>query len=256
MSAFGEFLYTLRKEKGMTQAELAAALGVTNKAVSKWETGEAMPETSLLLPLSRILGVTVDELLEGKRASSEETANETASETVNKEKTDETQNREARDKIEFDLGDIRGHIFTRGKDDEIRAHICTKNKSLTDVISGAICGTVFMLGILAYLIVGSVLDLWHPYWIIIPVCALLCGIIGAICDFANKEKRKLKAAHGENPVIGMICACVMLSCIIAFLLASTFTGLWHPLWIIVVVGAVFCAITGTVGKILTFKKQS
>ena len=59
MNGFGEFLYTLRKEKGITQAELAAALGVTNKAVSKWETGEAMPETAQLLHISRIFGVTV-----------------------------------------------------------------------------------------------------------------------------------------------------------------------------------------------------
>ncbi|MDE7348345.1 MAG: helix-turn-helix domain-containing protein, partial [Clostridia bacterium] len=57
MNDFGDFLYALRKEKGMTQAQLADLLGVTNKAVSKWETGEAMPETSLLLPLSRVLGV-------------------------------------------------------------------------------------------------------------------------------------------------------------------------------------------------------
>ena len=54
MNDFGEFLFKLRKEKGMTQAELAQALGVTNKAVSKWETGEAMPETALLLSLIHI----------------------------------------------------------------------------------------------------------------------------------------------------------------------------------------------------------
>lgn len=54
MNEFGNFLYALRKEKGMTQADLAQALGVTNKAVSKWETGEAMPETGLLLSLIHI----------------------------------------------------------------------------------------------------------------------------------------------------------------------------------------------------------
>ena len=47
MNTFGEFLFSLRKEKGMTQAELAEKLGVSNKAVSKWETNEAMPETGL-----------------------------------------------------------------------------------------------------------------------------------------------------------------------------------------------------------------
>lgn len=64
---FGDFLYSLRKEKGYTQADLAAKLNITNKAVSKWETGEAFPDTAQLLPLSDIFSVTVDELLRGER---------------------------------------------------------------------------------------------------------------------------------------------------------------------------------------------
>lgn len=67
MKNFGEFLYTLRKEKGMTQAELADRLDITNKAVSKWETGESFPETAQLVPIARIFGVSVDELLKGER---------------------------------------------------------------------------------------------------------------------------------------------------------------------------------------------
>lgn len=70
MNDFGNFLYTLRKAKGYTQAELADKLGVTNKAVSKWETGEAFPETAQLLPLADIFGVTTDELLRGRSAQS------------------------------------------------------------------------------------------------------------------------------------------------------------------------------------------
>ncbi len=69
MTAFGNFLYALRKEKGMTQQELAEKLNITNKAVSKWETGEAFPETAQLVPLADIFGVTVDELLRGKRSA-------------------------------------------------------------------------------------------------------------------------------------------------------------------------------------------
>lgn len=67
MSDFGNFLYGLRKEKNMTQADLADLLGVTNKAVSKWEMGAAFPETSQLVPIADIFGVTVDELLKGRR---------------------------------------------------------------------------------------------------------------------------------------------------------------------------------------------
>lgn len=70
MNEFGNYLYTLRKAKGYTQAELADKLGVTNKAVSKWETGEAFPETAQLVPLADIFGVTTDELLRGRSAQS------------------------------------------------------------------------------------------------------------------------------------------------------------------------------------------
>ena len=69
MSKFSDLLYELRKEKNLTQSELAEKLGITNKAVSKWETGEAMPDTAQLLPLAEILGVSVDELLRGERRS-------------------------------------------------------------------------------------------------------------------------------------------------------------------------------------------
>ena len=76
MNEFGNYLYSLRKSKGMTQQELADILGVTNKAISKWETGEAFPETAQLIPLSNIFGVTVDDLLRG-RAREENTPPET-----------------------------------------------------------------------------------------------------------------------------------------------------------------------------------
>ncbi|MBQ8768998.1 MAG: helix-turn-helix transcriptional regulator [Oscillospiraceae bacterium] len=65
--AFGNFLYQLRTEKGLSQAQLGEMLGVTNKAVSKWETGSAKPNTSLLSRLADILGVTVEELFACKR---------------------------------------------------------------------------------------------------------------------------------------------------------------------------------------------
>lgn len=60
---FGAFVATLRKEKGLTQKELAERLFISDKAVSKWETGASIPDTALLMPLADILGVTVTELL-------------------------------------------------------------------------------------------------------------------------------------------------------------------------------------------------
>jgi len=59
----GAFIAQLRKEKGYTQKELADKLFLSNKAVSKWETGASIPDTTLLIPLAEILGVSVTELL-------------------------------------------------------------------------------------------------------------------------------------------------------------------------------------------------
>lgn len=63
--AFGSFLAQLRREKGMTQKELAACLYVSDKAVSKWERGLSVLDISLLVPLAEQLNVTVAELLQG-----------------------------------------------------------------------------------------------------------------------------------------------------------------------------------------------
>ena len=71
--AFGAFLVRLRKEKGLTQRELAEQLYVSDKAVSKWERGLSLPDISLLTPLAEILGVTVTELLRGERLEGAET---------------------------------------------------------------------------------------------------------------------------------------------------------------------------------------
>lgn len=62
------FIYELRKEKNMTQKQLAEAIGLTDKAVSKWERGQGYPDIASLPLLAETLGVTVGELLDGKRA--------------------------------------------------------------------------------------------------------------------------------------------------------------------------------------------
>ena len=62
----GKFIASKRKEKNMTQEDLANILGVTNKTVSRWENGNYMPDLSLLKPLSEALGVSLNELLSGK----------------------------------------------------------------------------------------------------------------------------------------------------------------------------------------------
>ena len=61
----GAFIARRRKELDMTQKELAEKLGITDRAVSKWETGRSMPDLSLLQPLSHVLKIDVNDLLNG-----------------------------------------------------------------------------------------------------------------------------------------------------------------------------------------------
>lgn len=69
----GSFIRELRKERGLTQRDLADRLHITDRAVSKWERGLNAPDIALLEPLSELLGVTVGELIRGERDREEET---------------------------------------------------------------------------------------------------------------------------------------------------------------------------------------
>ncbi len=61
----GKFIAECRKKENLTQAQLAERLNITDRAVSKWENGRAMPDTSIMLELCNILGISVNELLSG-----------------------------------------------------------------------------------------------------------------------------------------------------------------------------------------------
>ena len=63
----GQFIKAIRKEKNLTQREVAERLGISEKTVSKWETGNGLPEVSLMLPLCELLEISVNELLSGER---------------------------------------------------------------------------------------------------------------------------------------------------------------------------------------------
>lgn len=65
----GKFIAETRKAQSMTQKQLADALSISDKTVSKWECGKGLPEVSLMLPLCDILHITVNDLLSGTKVS-------------------------------------------------------------------------------------------------------------------------------------------------------------------------------------------
>ena len=68
----GKYIFELRKEKNMTQEQLAEKMGVTNKSISRWENGNTLPDISLLVQLSDILNTTLPELINGRKMTKEE----------------------------------------------------------------------------------------------------------------------------------------------------------------------------------------
>ena len=67
----GKFIASCRKEQGMTQAVLAEKLGISDRAISKWETGKSMPDSGIMLELCDLLKINVNELLSGERIMTE-----------------------------------------------------------------------------------------------------------------------------------------------------------------------------------------
>ncbi|MGN0514051.1 MAG: helix-turn-helix domain-containing protein [Lachnospiraceae bacterium] len=65
----GKFIADTRKERNMTQQQLADVLSISNKTVSKWECGKGLPEVSLMLPLCETLQISVNDLLTGARVA-------------------------------------------------------------------------------------------------------------------------------------------------------------------------------------------
>ena len=83
LDKIGKFIALNRKNKGLTQEQLAEKLGVTNKTFSRWETGKYMPDLSLLKPLSEELGITLNELLSGEKIKEEKIVENTERSILN-----------------------------------------------------------------------------------------------------------------------------------------------------------------------------
>lgn len=99
----GKFIAECRREKNMTQRQLAEQLGISDKTISKWETGKGLPEAGFMVPLGEILGISVNELLTGERIPEEEY----------QEKAEETMVALAEMKAEVE--EVKKKVLTMGK---------------------------------------------------------------------------------------------------------------------------------------------
>lgn len=77
VAKIGRFIQEKRKSKNLTQSELAQLLFITDRAVSKWECGRSLPDSSIMLELCKVLGISVNELLLGEEIPMEKSSNQT-----------------------------------------------------------------------------------------------------------------------------------------------------------------------------------
>lgn len=138
----GCLLRTLRKEKGMTQEQMAEIFGVTNRTVSRWENGKNMPDVSILVEISKYFDVSILELIEGERKQ---------------------------DKM---MTDNKEELQTLANYADQQKGIILKNVHRTDLIN-------FLLCILAITAIPKFEETRHIGWLIAEVIPLgaMCGIL-------------------------------------------------------------------------------
>ena len=98
MIRIGKFIAELRKKQGLTQEQLGENIGVTNKTISRWETGNYLPPADALMAMSELFSVSINEILSGRRLSDQEYKNAAEENLVQSIKTSSF---ELKDRIEF-----------------------------------------------------------------------------------------------------------------------------------------------------------
>jgi len=161
----GTFIAELRSERGMTQKELSEALNVSDKAISRWETGKGYPDVSSLMALSEFFSVSVNELLSGKRIDIEKlptTADENVLEVIRKnERINKKQKKQVAIYTLLLIIAISPVLFILGKSlfETFTTEIKVEN-ILTSVISFVVAVAVLIVGLI---IKGGNLSVLHSY---------------------------------------------------------------------------------------------
>ena len=205
-----ERLFNLRKNKKLSQEELANILGVSRQTISKWETGESTPDFDKIIPLCEFYGITSDELLSGKKdiieTKKEENRNNFARNmaiaiglyiisVVFVVVADEIFNQEI---IGISLFFIVNAIATslivyssiKYKSEEVQ-----EEKTENPIVS-QVCGIIALVGVITYLIISFLTGAWHISWIIFIIMGLCCAIVKLI--FSLKEENNNNKEGSDN----------------------------------------------------------
>lgn len=241
-------LVTLRKRNSLSQEALAEKLGISRQAVSKWERAEASPDTDNLILLSRIYGISMDELLSTEDEIPVSYMNTDEAELPEKEKPGEEgeilpSEKEPDEYVHIGLNGIH----CKDQDSEVHVgwkgiHVIEKGKDEVHLDSNGIyvngkrydshffrewAGTEFpftLLVIAAFIAIGVLTRAWHPAWVIFLTIPLFHSCVVA---FRRKDMGRF-----AFPVL----------IILIYLLLGIFKRLWHPGWLLFLTVPVYYAI--------------
>lgn len=263
-------LVKLRKQKGLSQEELADKLGLSRQAVSKWERAEASPDTDNLICLAKLYGISLDQLLntdddldtivneqvkkddEVEEEKVEETT--TSGEKVNKDKVHID-----KDGIHIESEDQTVHIdksgiFVNGEDikekihDHVHQEIVTEKKVSKPLYEGIIESSLFFVMLIAYIVLGFVIGAkaWSTFWILIFIPDIIVSTARSI------RKRKFTCF---NVTFLVLFAYFLVSYLLPTFIAPM-PYLWHPLWVLFLVIPLYYITFGGVDKALAIKANN
>lgn len=204
-------LTALRKHFSLSQEALAEKIGVSRQAISKWERGEASPDTDNLMMLSSLYSVSLDDLL-GEKTAEEIIDKLKAAAEKKAEETSKTQSEAAPPEVAETSGQ---GFYSNTPETENTAE---KKEELQSLGKKLLRIPYFLVAIILFLVIGFSSGLWHPAWMLfltIPAYYLTAWAIMA----KTKKGMLLKLP-------------VYLYAIILYLLMGFTASLWHPLWLI------------------------
>lgn len=221
-------LAKLRKEKGLSQEELAEKLGLSRQAVSKWERAESSPDTDNLICLAKIYNISLDELLRTEEDI------ESIKESVKEKETEKKDVKISPSSIYVKDGDEEVNISFSGiyvkdgdeevvignKPTELLSEEDKKKRKFKEKFTSAYT----LLVVIGYILLGSFLDLWHPAWILFITIPLVDSIFEAIF-----QKNAKKFAF---PILAVI----------IFLFVGCVYDIWHPTWVVFILIPVYYSI--------------
>lgn len=214
----GEKLYELRKEKNLSQENVAEQLNVTRQTISKWETNQSTPDFDKIVPLCELYGITPNELLTG-------------------EKPEEKNNN-----IEGEENNIKKNLFSRGKDDDYEN--MTRNqikRKSAEVISGSVFLFIFAI---AFVGVGDTVLRWNSALVGCTFLLLIgLGVTNIIRHFMSIPKfKKTEDEKKEDEILNQINGIIGAICVVIYFIVSFTTFAWHITWVIFIINGLICQI--------------